>query len=209
VYPPPPPGAKRAIFARRSTDSGATCETHLFISRIVLTFRFCSPRANEMAPRCSGGAVQHVAGNASAAGERTDPGPMWHAASNTLVLHVGGAAFDAKGQSKETWQLTSTDKGLTFSEPRSLSAELGVAAGFRPGPGGGLALRDGRLMVAGYGELGQPWPYRESIDGVVGVWFSDDGAQSWRLADVACASAAKCNTSAVSPNCHSISPVIY
>jgi hypothetical protein len=62
VYPPPPPGAKRAIFARRSTDSGATCETHLFISRIVLTFRFCSPRANEIewhrALRRGGGATR-------------------------------------------------------------------------------------------------------------------------------------------------------
>ena len=117
------------------------------------------------------GPHQLVAGNASAAGERTDPGPVWHSKSKTLLLHVGGSG-EGSGKAGETWQLTSTDLGRSFSMPRLLS-ELGVAAGFRP-IDGGLALPSGRLMMSGYGELGQPWPFAQGIDGVVAVWFSDD-----------------------------------
>jgi hypothetical protein len=144
----------------------------------------------------SWGAVQAVTGDASAAGERTDPGPVWHEKSKTLILHVGGASFGSNaGGSNETWQLTSTDRGQSWSTPRSLSAELGPAAGFRP-IDGGLALSSGRLMMAGYGELGQPWPFAMKIDGVVAVWFSDDIGKSWKLAEVACSSPTLCNTTA-------------
>ena len=141
--------------------------------------------------------MQAVAGNASAAGERTDPGPVWHAKSKTLLLHVGGATLGSEtGGSNETWQLASTDFGKTWSRPRSLAAELGPAAGFRP-IDGGLALNNGRLMMSGYGELGQPWPFARKIDGVVAVWFSDDVGLSWMLADVACdSSPTLCNSTA-------------
>lgn len=94
VHPPPPPGAERAIFSRSSTDGGK-----------------------------SWGEVKLVAGNGSALGTRTDPGPMWHEQSKTLVLAVGGAADPSRcpapytkptlgsgpGTSCETWLLKSTE----------------------------------------------------------------------------------------------------
>lgn len=164
-HPPSPPGAKRAIFSRTSTDNGISWTN-----------------------------IQLVAGNATKAGERGDPGPVWHAASKTLLLHVGGAGDAGEAGSDETWQLTSTDLGVSWSSPISISSELGAAAGFRP-IGGGLALSSGRLMMAGYGELGQPWPHSMGIDGVVAVWYSDDIGASWQLADVACSSTQLCNSS--------------
>ena len=86
--------------------------------------------------------------------------------------------------------------GKTWSRPRSLAAELGPAAGFRL-IDGGLALSNGRLMMSGYGKLGQPWPFARKIDGVVAVWFSDNVGMSWFLADVACGSSPTlCNSTA-------------
>ena len=76
----------------------------------------------------------------------------------------------------------------------NISDQLGAAAGFRPGPAGGLALASGRLLVSGYGELGQPWPFHMGIDGCVGVWYSDNVGETWDLADVACDSPSHCNT---------------
>ena len=191
-HPASPKGALRAVFSRTSTDGGR-----------------------------SWGTVKLVAGGATAEGERTDPGPMWHAKTKTLVLHVGGATLGAAGRSSATWQLKSTDLGVSFSAPTNISSQLGAAAGFRPGPAGGTTLKSGRMMVAGYGELGQPWPYSQGIDGCVGVWYSDNGerkptpralllaatsavkgklawtvGESWQLANVACDSPAHCNTSA-------------
>ena len=55
--------------------------------------------------------MQLVTGGPTPEGERTDPGPMWHAKTKTLVLHVGGAVLGGAGQSSSTWQLKSTDAG--------------------------------------------------------------------------------------------------
>lgn len=169
--------------------------------------------------------MQLVAGAPTPEGERTDPGPMWHAKTKTLVLHVGGAVLGGAGRSSSTWQLKSTDAGArtrddlpsqssdspnpssfggsavscagtTWSAPVNISAQLGAAAGFRPGPAGGTSLASGRLLVSGYGELGQPWPFQMGIDGCVGVWYSDNVGESWQLADVACESPSQCNTTA-------------
>ena len=169
--------------------------------RLLLLNKALASSSDVRASQCSAGGagwgpVQLVTGDATAEGERTDPGPMWHAKTKTLVLHVGGATLGAAGRSSTTWQLKSTDAGTTWSEPANISAQLGAAAGFRPGPAGGTSLASGRLLVAGYGELGQPWPYHMGIDGCVGVWYSDTVGESWELANVACDSPAHCNTTA-------------
>lgn len=72
----------------------------------------------------------------------TDPAPLWHEASATLLVQYSAAG------GAETWQHASTDGGESFSAGRLLNGELGPAAGKRPGPAGGLALASGRLMVA-------------------------------------------------------------
>ena len=65
---------------------------------------------------------------------------------------------------------SSTDSGLTWSEPRDLSQELGVAAGTwcHNGPGNGIQMTSGRLVIP------------TSLNDSSVVW-SDDHGLTWEL----------------------------
>ena len=68
------------------------------------------------------------------------------------------------------YMISSTDQGLSWSAPRSLSQELGLPAGTwsHSGPGSGIQLSTGRLLVPA--TLGEPR-----------ALFSDDHGRTWRL----------------------------
>ena len=116
----------------------------------------------------------------------TDPAPLFYRDPVTKATKVL-VQYSAKGGA-ETWQHESTDDGETFdSKGKLLNRELGVAAGKRPGPAGGLFLHEsGRLMVAGYAGKHDPG---------VSVWYSDDGGKRWDLANVSGSSLYDTNTS--------------
>jgi sialidase-1 len=66
-----------------------------------------------------------------------------------------------------TW---SDDEGITWAPPRDLTE---ILPRFTPGPGVGIQLQNGRLVVPGYGaKVGGPW---QSC-----VAYSDDHGQTWR-----------------------------
>jgi sialidase-1 len=66
--------------------------------------------------------------------------------------------------------ISSLDRGRTWSEPRNLSQELGLAAGTwcHSGPGNGIQLRSGRLVIPA--TLGTPRAV-----------YSDDHGRTWKL----------------------------
>jgi sialidase-1 len=87
--------------------------------------------------------------------------------------------FEVRGSLKEhikdpmigrvllTW---SDDEGITWAPPRDLTESL---PRFTPGPGVGVQLRTGRLVIPGYGaKVGAAW---QSC-----VVYSDDHGQTWR-----------------------------
>jgi len=104
----------------------------------------------------------------------TDPAPIFYRNSLTHETKVL-IQYSAQGGT-ETWQHESHDNGNTFGPGKLLNNQLGVAAGKRPGPAGGLFLpNQGRLMVAGYAG---------THDAGVSVWYSDNGGEQWDLANV-------------------------
>ncbi len=66
----------------------------------------------------------------------------------------------------------SVDAGLSWSEPRDLSQELGLAEGAwcHNGPGNGIAMSTGRLVIP-------------TSDGESRVIYSDDHGETWALGD--------------------------
>lgn len=115
----------------------------------------------------------------------TDPAPLvyYDFAENASKVLV---QYSAKGGT-ETWQKESIDNGRTFGSETLLNSQLGVAAGKRPGPAGGLFIPDsGRLMVAGYAGKYDPGS---------SVWYSDDGGKRWDLAETVGVSSYDTNTS--------------
>jgi len=91
------------------------------------------------------------------------PAPVYDPATSTTWLPY---CVDYR----RLWVVSSTDAGLTWSAPRDLSAELGVAAGTwcHNGPGNGIVLTSGRLLIPT--TIGDP----RSLS-------SDDQGATWRL----------------------------
>eukprot|EP00729_Bicosta_minor_P001225 gene1225-15381_t len=64
----------------------------------------------------------------------------------------------------ETWQTSSTDKGITWTEPVNITDAIGVVS---VGPPGGVQLASGRLVIAGHGANG------------TFALYSDNGGENW------------------------------
>ncbi len=73
-----------------------------------------------------------------------------------------------KGHLVLTW---SDDEGVTWAPPRDLNTAL---PRFVPGPGVGLQLRSGRMVVPGY------WAPAANVPPCSCVVYSDDHGQTWR-----------------------------
>jgi sialidase-1 len=72
-----------------------------------------------------------------------------------------------KGRILLTW---SDDEGLTWAPPRDLTGDV---PRFIPGPGVGLQLRSGRLVIPGY------WAPAANVPSRSCVIYSDDHGQTW------------------------------
>lgn len=85
--------------------------------------------------------------------------------------------------------MSSADDGLTFSEPREITAAF---EGFKPkcpwnvlatGPGHGVQMKNGRLVVPVWLAYGpNPGDHSPSMAGTL---YSDDHGQSWKAGDIA------------------------
>ena len=148
-------GDRRAIFVRRSTDNGA-----------------------------SFGPIRHVVGNRSANGTAANPTVVYLPRSKTLLMHYDcGTCASTTGEDHgRSFQLTSTDLGISWSQPASLGRFLGPWDGVAPGPGAGLRLREGggahagRLFMAGHYDPAGKWKTQLDV-----AWYSDDSGETWKL----------------------------
>ena len=85
----------------------------------------------------------------------------------------GGLTEHIKDSHKGRFLLTWTDdEGITWAPPRDLTADL---LRFIPGPGIGVQLRTGRLVVPGYWSPAAKVPARSCVA------YSDDHGETWLL----------------------------
>lgn len=144
-------GPKR-IAARRSTDGGATWGP--------ITTVTSDPLGNKALDGLNLGAVV------------ADP-------SRPGVVHVLYCECAHACSQAGFWRVTSTDGGVTWQAPVNLTSSLVDAQLrlFAPGPGSGVSLPSGRLVVAGwYDGLGSG----DVADTGSILFISDDGGETWR-----------------------------
>jgi sialidase-1 len=81
----------------------------------------------------------------------------------------------ATGRISDMWVMHSTDEGATWAGPANITKSVNRRAWNRivPGPGVGIQLRSGRLMIPCNHVVG-----KEASDHVI---YSDDHGKSWRL----------------------------
>lgn len=96
-------------------------------------------------------------------------------------------ANNDKGQTTRVFRRTSTDDGLSWSDRVDMTDLFtGNGRGWTfhlPGPGRGIQLADGRLLVEVWHRRGLDLPAAERDYGV-SVIFSDDGGRSWHWGGV-------------------------
>ena len=89
---------------------------------------------------------------------------------------------------QRVFHVRSDDDGLTWSAPKEIT---GAFAGFRPawpwrvvalGPGHGLQLQSGRLVVPVWIALAEGSPHGRGVSATI---FSDDGGRTWRAGAIA------------------------
>ena len=97
--------------------------------------------------------------------DRSD-GAIWL----SCVKIIGGLEKSLKGTAEiQTLILKSTDDGATWSNPVDITASVGS---FVPGPGVGIQLRSGRLVIPGYDD--NKGYYSRVI-------YSDDNGRTWHV----------------------------
>ena len=107
-----------------------------------------------------------VPGNGDAV---VNPCPVLDSSTGTIWLcclkAVGGLAQNLETVSGPLLILSSRDEGATWSAPVDIGDQVGY---FLPGPGVGIQLRTGRLVIPGYDQRSAK------------VIFSDDGGHTWK-----------------------------
>ena len=81
---------------------------------------------------------------------------------------IGGLAVNLGGVRGPLILLSSTDDGATWTVPIDITDNVGD---FLPGPGVGVQLRNGRLIILGYDKQGSK------------VIYSDDHGRTWRAGE--------------------------
>jgi len=104
-----------------------------------------------------------------------NPCPVVNRASGDILLCTYRALGGLQSHLQRPFEgplllTTSKDEGVTWSPPRDLKPEVGD---FIAGPGVGIQLRDGRIVIPGYSPVG---PGGGTASRVI---FSDDHGQSW------------------------------
>lgn len=107
-----------------------------------------------------------------------NPCPVIDRSSKTLLLFCINANKTGEGHNRHLL-LRSTDSGQTWSEPVEVGALIrGYDDSFVSGPGVGIQMRKGRLVIPGYAGL----PDDETKSGNHSrVLFSDDHGATWTL----------------------------
>lgn len=125
------------------------------------------------------GSVNSSAARKSCAANRTscragNPTATYDQARGVVVLVYRMRGFGEGSAAVGNGMVISTDDGLTWSDPRDISRDFGVASASSPGPGTALSLEvgphAGRLLVASW----------HGIYGRDYVSLSDDHGASWR-----------------------------
>lgn len=160
------------VHLRRSTDGGRTWTAPQRIAH-------------------QGDRISGKSGNASADAEQTVNNPV------AIVDHVTGAIeFLYCINYARCFSIRSTDDGLSWSAPVEITAAF---ESFRPhcnwkvlatGPGHGIQLKSGRLLVPvwlAYGGV------RDHHPSVTGTLYSDDHGKTWQAGDVAIPDTAEFN----------------
>ncbi|MCC6795719.1 MAG: SUMF1/EgtB/PvdO family nonheme iron enzyme [Candidatus Hydrogenedentes bacterium] len=107
-----------------------------------------------------------------------NPCPVVDAKTNTIILMCDRANATREGHN-EHYQLESQDNGVTWSEPVSIASRIAnYDDSFHAGPGIGIQLRSGRLVVPGYSgevneETDEDWHAR--------ALYSDDHGKTWTM----------------------------
>lgn len=100
-------------------------------------------------------------------------------ASEASILHGAGT--------RRIWYRTSTDEGLTWSDPLEITANVKLPSWrtYATGPGHGLllmhGLHAGRILIAANHSEGDPQPHGRSYD--AHTFYSDDHGKTWHLGD--------------------------
>lgn len=107
-------------------------------------------------------------------------GTVWLLFSKNLGDR-GEAEIVERGAPRTVWVVRSADGGATWSAPREITAQVKPPewTWTATGPGHGIALRGGRLLVPCDHVLGRSRDYARSAYSHVIV--SDDGGETWRL----------------------------
>ncbi len=107
-----------------------------------------------------------------------NPCPVVDHTNNTIIL-LCDKANKVRPDHHQHFQLASRDNGQTWSEPVAIGGRIAnYDDRFNPGPGVGIQMRNGRLVIPGYtGEVNEEtdeeWYSR--------VLYSDDYGRSWIL----------------------------
>lgn len=140
-----------------------------------------------------------------------NPTPVVDRKSGTIILvltrnpgHLTLPDFvrERGGGTRTVWVTRSTDDGRTWSKPQEItnSAKLPDMTAYWTGPGNGIQLRSGRLVIPSYHVRRLPPEARSALDGPddnskIGniverllapyffshMLYSDDGGRSWKL----------------------------
>lgn len=107
-----------------------------------------------------------------------NPCPVVDHKSHTILLLCQKANQPSEGHN-QLYQLTSTDNGQTWSPPQNLATRIAnYDDSFNPGPGIGIQMRSGRLIVPGYTVVLNEEMDEESSARVL---HSDDFGKRWTL----------------------------
>lgn len=141
---------------------------------------------------------ENTCGNPTVVVDRTD-GTVWLIANHNLGVQPDQATLMAgRGQGDRTvWVMKSTDEGATWTRPVEITADVKRPdwGFYATGPGVGIQLRSGRLVIPSYHRPRLPENLTRSEilnSSRAHVMYSDDSGKSWKVGGVSEAKTNEC-----------------